>query len=138
MTLVRIRDRRTITLSNLSFAAGEATVINPIDLAYPILLGIMNGADDAWPNYLTFSLEQGVLDEDDYVFLLESTAGEVTEVMEKISNHISEEELGLGPARDLTEDQEADVQAFSDFLKGLLPAKERDDKEEEGNEHPSE
>ncbi|MGV2820503.1 hypothetical protein ABZX73_06445 [Brevibacterium casei] len=127
MPLIRIRKRRTITLANLSFAEGEVTLIHPVDVAYPILLDLLHSHDDAWPNFLAFSNEQGVLDEDDFMFLLEASADEVAEIMSKIHENVNEEEFSLNATNALSPDQEADIEAFGELLRGMMTAQDNDD-----------
>lgn len=138
MALVRMRDRRTITLTNFTFADGEVDLVHPADipfLAYDRLLHTQEGLEE----YFEFSFAEGVTSDQDYLFLSDITVSEAREVGEKLRAHLGLTEASLEPGGDsdpleLSAAQEAEI---ADFVRemGLTPdAFDPFDKGDEGED----
>ncbi|WP_152346638.1 hypothetical protein [Brevibacterium sp. CFH 10365] len=144
MSLRRTKERRTITLGGFSFADGLVDLINPNDMPHNIMLDIRrpDGNLDL-EDFLTFNVAEGILDPDDFIVLDEMTSTEVNEFMQILINNTScecpahrdpsESTTDIPP---LTPEQEAEVQAFSDFLNGLTSANgpEQSEDDEDGDD----
>lgn len=124
MSLVRMRDRRTITLTNFTFADGEVDLVHPADLpflAYDRLLRTQEGLEE----YFEFSFTEGVTSDQDFLFLTDITVSEAKEVGEKLREHLGLSESGTDPGGDsdpleLSAAQEAELAEFVRKM-GLLP-----------------
>lgn len=122
MALERTRPRRTVTIEDLSFAAGSIELIHPEDVPFTMLASFSEG-DAELTDYYVFCAEQGVITIDDLEFLVELTTDETIEVWEAIQGVV---EGGLpGPAptpkASLSPDEEQIAQKFSDLLSGMFP-----------------
>ena len=140
MSLVRMRDRRTITLTNFTFADGEADLVHPADipfLAYDRLLHTQEGLEE----YFEFSFTEGVTSDQDFLFLSDITVSEAKEVGEKLREHLGLSESGADPGGDsdpleLSSAQEAEIAEFVRKM-GLLPDAEdplESDEDEDGDD----
>lgn len=124
MSLVRMRDRRTITLTNFTFAEGEVDLVHPADipfLAYDRLLHTQEGLKE----YFEFSFAEGVTSDQDFLFLSDITVSEAKEVGEKLREHlgltgVAHEPGGDSDPLELSAAQEAEI---ADFVRkmGLTP-----------------
>ena len=127
MALKRTKPRRTITMGGFSFADGNIELVHPYDVPYSILIAF--STDEAsLEQYFAFSHAEGVLDDDDLLFLLDMTAEETLELAEKVQEFlISEPTPGAKPipTRDkLSDDEEKMVSEFNSLLQGLFTKKE--------------
>ena len=153
MSLVRIKPRRTINIGNLSFADGEVSLIHYEDVplgvrdhALKCVIGILD--------YYEFCWEDGVIEDHDLSFLTELSAEEHIELIEQVADksgmqigdilnvEVSVTEVDPDDADfgGLSPEQEAEVDRFSDFLRGLStrssehdPEDDDDDDDGEGN-----
>ena len=127
MALKRTKPRRTITMGGFSFADGNIELIHPYDVPYTILIAF-NTDETSLEQYFAFSNAEGVLDDDDMLFLLDLTAEETLELAEKVQEFlISEPTPGAKPipSRDeLSPDEENMISEFNNLLQGLLTNQE--------------
>ena len=123
MALKRTKPRRTITMGGFSFADGNIELIHPYDVPYTILIAF-NTDETSLEQYFAFSNAEGVLDDDDLLFLLDLTAEETLELAEKVQEFlISEPTPGAKPipSRDeLSPDEENMISEFNNLLQGLF------------------
>lgn len=128
MPLERTRPRRTITLDNLSFAAGSLELIHPEDVPFMMLIAFRE-EETAINDYYVFCAEQGVITIDDLEFLVELTADETIEVRGILQELSFDGEYPSTPMKNkLSPDEEQMAQKFSELLNGMFPAVEADDK----------
>lgn len=127
MALKRTKPRRTVTLGGFSFADGNIELIHPYDVPYAILVAF-NTDETSLEQYFAFSNAEGVLDDDDLLFLLDMTAEEMLELAEQIQDLlIGEPTPGARqiPTRDkLSDDEEKMVSEFNSLLQGLFTKQE--------------
>ena len=132
MALKRTKPRRTVTLGGFSFADGNIELIHPYDVPYTILIAF-NTDETSLEQYFAFSNAEGVLDDDDMLFLLDLTAEETLELAEKVQEFlISEPTPGAKPipSRDeLSPDEENMISEFNNLLQGLLTNQEETPKD---------
>ena len=132
MALKRTKPRRTITMGGFSFADGNIELIHPYDVPYTILIAF-NTDETSLEQYFAFSNAEGVLDDDDLLFLLDMTAEETLELAEKVQEFlISEPTPGAKPipSRDeLSPDEENMISEFNNLLQGLLTNQEETPKD---------
>lgn len=123
MALERTRPRRTITIEDLSFAAGSIELIHPEDVPFTMLASFSEG-DAELTDYYVFCAEQGVITIDDLEFLVEMTTDETIEVWETIQGVVDGGLPGpnLTPKSSLSPDEEQMAQKFSELLNGMFPA----------------
>lgn len=122
MSLERTRPRRTIILENLSFAAGSLELIHPDDVPYMMLIAFRE-EETAVNDYYVFCVEQGVITIDDLEFLVELTADETLEVwgiLESLAGSDYQSPM-ITPKDELSPDEEAVAQKFSELLNGMFP-----------------
>lgn len=120
MSLVRTKDRETITLTNFTFAEGEVTLIHPQDIPYQTysnLLYNIAGLEE----YVEFSLSEGVTSPEDFVFLMELTTAEAAEFQARLGEYLGPRGADLSPGGDSAPKllSPADEQALSDFVKSM-------------------
>lgn len=121
MPLERITPRRTITLDNLSFAAGSLELIHPEDVPFMMLIAFRE-EETAINDYYVFCAEQGVITIDDLEFLVELTADETIEVWGILQELSFGGEYPSIPMKDkLSPDDEQVAQKFSELLNGMFP-----------------
>lgn len=127
MALKRTKPRRTVTLGGFSFADGNIELVHPYDVPYSILIAF-NTDETSLEQYFAFSHAEGVLGDDDLLFLLDMTAEETLELAEKVQEFlISEPTPGAKPipTRDkLSDDEEKMVSEFNSLLQGLFTKQE--------------
>lgn len=127
MALKRTKPRRTVTLGGFSFADGNIELIHPYDVPYTILIAF-NTDETSLEQYFAFSHAEGVLDDDDLLFLLDMTAEETLELAEQIQELLfGEPTPGVKqiPTRDkLSDDEEKMVSEFNSLLQGLFTKQE--------------
>lgn len=127
MALKRTKPRRTVTLGGFSFADGNIELIHPYDVPYAILVAF-NTDETSLEQYFAFSNAEGVLDDDDLLFLLDMTAEEMLELAEQVQEFlVSEPTPGVKqiPTRDkLSDDEEKMVSEFNSLLQGLFTKQE--------------
>ena len=123
MALKRTKPRRTVTLGGFSFADGNVELVHPYDVPYSILIAFSTD-ETSLEQYFAFSNAEGVLDDDDMLFLLDLTAEETLELAEKVQEFlISEPTPGAKPipSRDvLSPDEEDMISEFNNLLQGLF------------------
>lgn len=129
MPLERTSDREVITISNLSFAGGEVTLVHPASLPFPLYIDLSDSdclqhTARAISSYFAWSYSSGVTSLEDYLFLSEITNAELIELMDRIMDHVDdgepEPEVNLAGATGLTPQEEAEVAAFAQELAGLV------------------
>lgn len=127
MALKRTKPRRTVILGGFSFADGNIELIHPYDVPYTILIAF-NTDETSLEQYFAFSHAEGVLDDDDLLFLMDLTAEETLELAVMIQNLLVEEPTPGAkqiPTRDkLSDDEEQIVSEFNNLLQGLLTRNE--------------
>lgn len=127
MALKRTKPRRTVTLGGFSFADGNIELIHPYDVPYTILIAFSTD-ETSLEQYFAFSHTEGVLDDDDLLFLLDMTAEETLELAEQIQDLlVGEPTPGMKPipTRDkLSDDEEKMVSEFNSLLQGLFTKQE--------------
>ena len=123
MALKRTKPRRTVTLGGFSFADGNIELVHPYDVPYSILIAF-NTDETSLEQYFAFSHAEGVLDDDDLLFLLDMTAEETLELAEQVQDLlVGEPTPGVKPipSRDeLSPDEENMISEFNNLLQGLL------------------
>ena len=132
MALKRTKPRRTVTLGGFSFADGNVELVHPYDVPYSILIAFSTD-ETSLEQYFAFSHAEGVLDDDDLLFLLDMTAEETLELAEQIQDLlVGEPTPGAKqiPTRDkLSDDEEKMVSEFNSLLQGLFTKKEETPKD---------
>lgn len=123
MALKRTKPRRTVTLGGFSFADGNIELIHPYDVPYTILIAF-NTDETSLEQYFAFSHAEGVLDDDDLLFLMDLTAEEALELAEQVQEILGGEPTPGAkqiPTRDkLSDNEEKMVSEFNNLLQGLL------------------
>ena len=132
MALKRTKPRRTVTLGGFSFADGNIELVHPYDVPYTILIAFSTD-ETSLEQYFAFSHAEGVLDDNDLLFLLDMTAEETLELAEQVQEIlVGEPTPGMKqiPMRDkLSDDEEKMVAEFNSLLQGLFTKSEEPPKD---------